>query len=123
MQAIVVQGGHEITKSLWANSDSAMHALGPWHIDLIDVDNQLLTIPLQTTWPNLEIFCTAVNALTATLCHGPTLTAFAIQSHIQSAKIFRICNTTLKASSQCVIRRKNASYKSNDGQAIVAVIT
>jgi len=82
-----------------------------------------LTIPLQSARTNLEVFCTAMNALSPPLGHGPTLTAFAIQSHIQSAKIFWICHTTLKASGQCVIRRKNASHKSNDGQAIVAVIT
>jgi hypothetical protein len=64
-----------------------------------------------------------MNALTASLGHGPTLTAFPIQSHIQGAKIFWICHTTLKASGQSVVRRKNASHKSNDGQAIVAAIT
>ena len=123
MQAIVVQGCDKITKSLWANRDSATHALRPWHIDLIDVDNQFLAIPLQTARSNLEVVCTAMYTLTAALGHGPTLTAFAIQSDIQSAKIFWICNTTLKASSQRVVRRKNASHKSDDGQTIIAVIT
>jgi hypothetical protein len=65
----------------------------------------------------------AMNALTAPLGHGPTLTAFAIQSHIEGAEILRIRKTTLEAPSQRVEKKKNASHKSDDGQTIVAVIT
>ena len=123
MQALIVQGRHKTTKTFWANRHASSYTFGPGHIDLIDVDDQFLTGPSQTAGPNFELVCAAMNMLTAALSHRPTLAPLAIQSHIQCAEIFRICNAALKASRQSVIRRKNASYKSDDGQTIFAVIT
>ena len=78
---------------------------------------------MQTAWPNLIVVRAALDVLTPPLSHGPTLAAFAIQRHIQGAEIIRICHTSIKAPSECVIRRKNTAYKSDDGQTIFAIIT
>ena len=123
MQPLVVQCGYEITKTLWANRHPAPNSVRPGHIDLINVDHQFLTVPLQTAGSDLEVFRTALNALAAPLGHGPALAAFAIQSHIQRAKIFWIGRTAVKSSGQSVIRRKNAPHKSDDGQSVLAIIT
>jgi hypothetical protein len=77
---------------------------------------------MQTAWSYFVMVSAAMDVLTTPLCHGPTFAAFAIQGHIQSAEILRVRHTPLKASSQRVIRRKNAAYKSDDGQTMFAVI-
>ena len=123
MQALVVQRRHKITQTLRAYRHAAAHPVWPWHIDLIDVDGQFLAIPVQAAGSNLKMIFTAVNALTAALGHGPALCAFAIQGHIQSAEVFRIDRVTLKASSQSIVRRKNTADKSDDGQAMFAILT
>lgn len=104
MQALIVQGRYKTTQPFGANRYAASHALGPRHIDLIDVDDQLFTSPSQTAGPNFELVCAAMNLLTAALSHRPTLPSPAIQGHIQGAEIFRICNAALKAPRQSVIR-------------------
>ena len=104
MQALIVQGRYKTTQPFGANRHAASHTLGPRHIDLIDVDDQLFTGPSQTAGSNFELVCAAMNLRTTALGHRPTLPSPAIQGHIQGAEIFRICNATLKASRQSVIR-------------------
>ena len=104
MQALIVQGRYKTTKSLWTNRHASSYTFRPRHIDLIDIDDQLLASPSQTAGPNFELVCAAMNLLTTTLCHRPTLPSPAIQGHIQGAEIFRISNATLKTSCQSVIR-------------------
>ena len=123
VQALVVQSGYKITKTLRANRHAAANSLGPRHIDLIDVNDQLLAIPLQTARSDLEFFGTAMIVPSSPLGHGPTLAAFAVQSHIQGAEIFWISHTPLKSSGKGVIRRKNTPDKSDDGQTIFAIVT
>jgi len=104
MQALIVQGRYKTTQSFWANRHASSYTFGPRNIDFIDIDDQLLASPSQTAGPNFELVCAAMNLLTTTLCHRPTLPSPAIQGHIQGAEIFRISNATLKTSCQSVIR-------------------
>ena len=123
MSPLVVQSCDKTTQRFGSNGDAATHPLGPRHIDLIDVNDQLMAIPVQTARTNLVVVRASMDVLTAALRHGPTLAALAIQSHIQCAIVFWIGHPTLKASRQRVVRRKNAPYKSNDGQTMFAIVT
>ena len=95
MTPLMVQRRHKITKSFRANCDAPTHSPRPGHIDFIDVNDQLLTRPVHAARSNLEMMCIPMNVLAATLRHGPAFTPFAIQSHIQSAKVIWICHPTL----------------------------
>jgi len=123
VQALIVQRGDKMAEPLGSNRHTATHPLGPGHIDLVDVDHQLLAIPVQTAGSNLVVVSAALNVLTTSLGHGPTPAAFAVQSHIQGAKILRVSHDTLKTPRQSVVRRKNTPYKSNDGQTMFAIVT
>ena len=123
MQALIVQGRYKTTQPFGANRHATTHTLGPRYIDFINIDDQFFTRPFQTAGSNFELVCAALNMRATALGHRPTLPSPAIQGHIQGAEIFRICNATLKASRQSVIRRKNAPNKSDDGQTIFAIVT
>ena len=123
MQAFIVQRSDKTAEPLGSNRHAATHPLRPRDIDLVDVDDQVLAIPMQTARTNLVVVRAALDVLSSALCHGPVFTAFAVQSHIQSTKILRVGHATLETPSQCVIRRKYATYKSDDGQTMFAIVT
>ncbi len=123
VQTFMVQSRDKTAEPLGPNRHAAAHPLGPRHIELVDIDGQLLAIPMQTAWPNLVVLSVAVNVLTAPLGHGPVFAAFAVQSDIQGTVIFRVRHAALKPARQCVIRRKNTPHKSDDGQTMFAIVT
>ncbi len=123
MQTFMVQSRDKTTKPLGPNRHPATHPLGPGYIDFIDIDDQLLAIPVQTARPNLVVLNVAMNVLTAPLSHSPVFTAFAVQSDIQGTVIFRIRHAALKPARQCVIGRENTPHKSDDGQTMFAIVT
>ena len=61
----------------------------------------------------------ALHAVLAALGHGPALLG-TIQRHIDRDMIFRMTLTALVCTS--VIRRKNATYKRDNGQAVVTAV-
>ena len=122
MKARIVQGRHKMTQAFRSNRHTPPNSFGPRYIDLIDVNDQLLAIPLQTAGSNFKVMCRSIDVLTPPFGHGPTPPAFTIQGNIQGAEILRICFTALKAPSQSVIRRKNATHKCNDRQTVLAII-
>ena len=122
VQALVVKRCDKVTKPFWPHFDTASNAHWQRHIDFIDVDGECLSIPVQTAGANVEMLRTARNMRAASLCHGPSFTAFAIQRHIQRAMVFWIGKAASAAACQCIVGRKNTAYKGNDGEAVLAVV-
>ena len=86
----------------------------------MDINFQVVAMPVQATGPDRETRGIARNALTATLGHGPAAIA-AVQGDIERAIILRISRPTLQCGA--IVRREHATNKSNEGQAVVAVVT
>ena len=123
VQARVVKWRDKIAKPFRPHCDTAADPNRKRHIELFNVNGERLPIPVQTAGANLVMMCAARNVLSAALCHGPTLTPFAIQRHIQSAMVFRISKATVMASRPCVVGREYTAYKGDDGEPVFAVVT
>jgi len=122
VQARVVEWRDKIAKPFRPDGDTTVNFHGDRDIDFINVNGERLTVPVQTAGANLVMLGVARNVRSTALCHGPTLAAFAIQRHIQSAMVFSLGNTASAAACQGVVGREHTAHKGNDGKAVFAVV-
>lgn len=90
------------------------------HGHFIDIDVQSVVAPCQTTLANFEASDAAVERGSATLRHGPAMSAVAIERNIDRAMRERVPLPTPAGS--CIVWRKDATDKGDDGQAVPAVV-
>ena len=78
--------------------------------------------PMELAGSDAQTLTVPENATTATLGHCPAFACRAVQRDVDGAVIFGINRCTMTRKRCCVVRRENASDKSDDTYRVLAVV-
>ena len=118
----VVQRGDKAAQAFGPHGDAASHAHREGDIDVVKFNAQRLPVPLQAARAYAVVVCAALDMAAAPLGHGPAFAGFAIQRYVERTVVFGLGHAAAQLARQCVVGRKHATHKGDDGQAMLAVV-
>lgn len=96
------------------------HRKWQWRAAFIDMNFQRTAIPVQAAGANFKSCRLSVHALMSALSHGPVFAAAAVERDVQCAMIIGVGIAAFNRPG--VVRRKHTADKSNNRQAILAIV-
>lgn len=122
MCACIIQRRDKCGQGFRKNTDRTPDFSRKRRAALIDIDLQVVLIPLKLAGPKSEPGGVSVQMPRPPFRHGPQMPWLTVQCHIDGAMVLGIDLRTPSFKRPGVVRGKHASYKCNDAQRISSVI-